>query len=427
MAGCHIERWLSDRSHRAMIMRISIRTVSLLTLAALSFVTPPASRAGESLSAGTTDATGARPASIDYNADPADLLSTYNLFKDPRNQIPNDGVIPYDLNTPHFADYATLHRFVWMPKGSSCQYGPHGDLEFPTGATIILTVGYARDLRDPKAAEHILETRLWIRKPQGWIGAQYVWNDETTEAKLSLAGERIDVSWIHSDGADRHHTFRVPNRNQCLQCHEINDHIVPLGPVHAQYLNKNFPYSHGSQNQLEYWAKIGYLNGLPANENERPRVAVWNDSSTGDLNARARAYLDMNCSSCHRKGGIGITSGLDLSLDQNEPVRFGIFKAPVAAGRGAGNGRFVIEPGYPERSIMMVRMESTDPGVRMPVVGRGLMHAEGVELIREWISQMDYPDMAASQGKIDERASAGLKAFRNMTEHTNSGAARKVD
>jgi uncharacterized repeat protein (TIGR03806 family) len=425
MAQCHIARRPEDKCRRAMIVRFWIQTVSLLTLAVLGFVAPPDSRAGEPLSAPTADATGGRPASIDYNADPADLLSTYNLFKDPRKQIPNEGVIPYDLNTPHFADYATLHRFIWMPKGSSCQYGPHGEFEFPTGATIILTVGYARDLRDPKSAEHVLETRLWIRKPEGWIGAQYVWNNETTEAKRSLAGERIDVAWIHSDGKDRHHTFRVPNRNQCLQCHEIDERLIPLGPVHAQYLNKSFPYSHGQENQLEYWSKIGYLSGLPSDENERPRVAVWNDPSTGNLNARARAYLDMNCSSCHRKGGIAITSGLDLSLDQDEPVRFGIFKAPVAAGRGAGIGRFVIEPGHPERSIMIVRMESTDPGVRMPVVGRGLMHAEGVELIREWISQMDYPQMTANQEKIDDRASAGLRAFQNMTDRANVDSATK--
>ena len=401
--------------------------IRYLWLTVLVFATCPISQADDAVSSGTADATGGRPVSIDYNSEPANLLSTYNLFKDPRNQIPNGGVVPYDLNTPHFADYATLHRFIWMPQESSCDYGPNGELEFPTGATIILTVGYPGDLRDPKVPERILETRLWIRKADGWIGSQYIWNDETTEARLSLTGKSAEVSWIHSDGTDRHYTVRMPNRNQCLQCHEIDDHVVPLGPVHARYLNKNYPYSHGSQNQLEYWASIGYLTGLPPANSKLPRVAVWNDPATGDLNARARAYLDMNCSSCHRKGGIAITSGLDLSLDQNEPVRFGIFKAPVAAGRGAGNGRFVIEPGHPERSIMMVRMESTDPGVRMPVVGRGLMHAEGVELIREWILQMDYPDMATNQAMIDERASAGLRAFQKSRDGSQSDSVPKAD
>ena len=31
--------------------------------------------------------------------------------------IPNDRVLPYDLNSPLFSDYAHKARFVWMPEG----------------------------------------------------------------------------------------------------------------------------------------------------------------------------------------------------------------------------------------------------------------------------------------------------------------------
>lgn len=342
---------------------------------------------------------------IDVEAEPAQLLSSYNLFRDARRQIPNEGVIAYDLNTPHFADYATLHRFVWMPDGRSCNYGPHGEIDFPVGSVLVITMGYQTDLRDPLLGEHIVETRLWMRRADKWIGAQYAWNKETTEAKLAVAGEKTDVSWIDHNGRKHHHTFRIPNRNQCAQCHEIGDKLVPLGPVHAQYLNKDYDYDDGTLNQLERWARAGYLTGLPNDRDEIPRMAVWNDPSTGDLNSRARAYLDMNCSNCHRKGGIGFTSGLDLRYDQREPVKFGIFKSPVAAGRGAGNGRFVIEPGHPERSIMLFRLNSTDPGIRMPVVGRSLAHKEGVALITRWITQMNYPQLDERQRKVDRRLS----------------------
>jgi len=342
---------------------------------------------------------------IDVEADPAQFLSSYNLFQDAKRQIPNEGVIPYDLNTPHFADYATLHRFVWMPEGRSCQYGPHGEIEFPVGSVLVITMGYQSDLRDPSIGEHIVETRLWMRRADKWIGAQYAWNDDTTEAELAVAGEKIDVSWIHSDGQPQHHTFRVPNRNQCVQCHEISDELIPLGPIHAKYLNKDYAYHDGPLNQLERWAQAGYLNGLPDDPDAVPRMAVWNDPSTGDLDSRARAYLDMNCSSCHRKGGIGFTSGLDLRYDQREPIKFGVFKAPVAAGRGAGNGRFVIEPGHPDRSILLFRLNSTDPGIRMPVVGRSIAHEEGVALIRQWIEEMDYPELIERQRRVDQRSS----------------------
>jgi uncharacterized repeat protein (TIGR03806 family) len=342
---------------------------------------------------------------IDAEAEPAQFLSSYNLFQDAKRQIPNEGVIPYDLNTPHFADYATLHRFVWMPEGRSCQYGPHGEIEFPVGSVLVITMGYQTDLRDASLGEHIVETRLWMRRADEWIGAQYAWNEDTTEAQLAVAGEQIDVSWIHHDGKQHHHSFRVPNRNQCIQCHEINDELIPLGPIHAQYLNKDYDYRDGTLNQLQRWAQAGYLTGLPTDPAQVPRMAVWNDPSTGDLDSRARAYLDMNCSSCHRKGGIGFTSGLDLRYDQREPVKFGIYKSPVAAGRGAGNGRFVIEPGHPDRSILLFRLNSTDPGIRMPVVGRSIAHEEGVALISQWIAEMDYPELVERQRKVDRRSS----------------------
>jgi hypothetical protein len=56
---------------------------------------------------------------------------------------------------------------------------------------------------------------------------------------------------------------------------------------------------------------------------------------------------------------------------------------------------FAIEPGRPERSILVYRMESTDPGVMMPELGRQRVDAHGVELIREWIAAMDRDGNAA--------------------------------
>jgi hypothetical protein len=34
------------------------------------------------------------------------------------------------------------------------------------------------------------------------------------------------------------------------------------------------------------------------------------------------------------------------------------------------------------------RIESTEPEIRMPELGRNLVDAEGVALIREWIAQL---------------------------------------
>jgi len=73
---------------------------------------------------------------------------------------------------------------------------------------------------------------------------------------------------------------------------------------------------------------------------------------------------------------------------QDNPTAYGIFKTPVAAGRGTGGHEFGIVPGDTEHSIMMFRVRSQDPGIMMPELGKRMIHDEGVELIREWIAAM---------------------------------------
>ena len=40
----------------------------------------------------------------------------------------------------------------------------------------------------------------------------------------------------------------------------------------------------------------------------------------------------------------------------------------------------------PDASILIYRMESTEADVKMPELGRNLVHTEGVALTREWIT-----------------------------------------
>ena len=60
----------------------------------------------------------------------------------------------------------------------------------------------------------------------------------------------------------------------------------------------------------------------------------------------------------------------------------------LRAGRGSAGMEFAIAPGHPERSFLLHRMESLDPGVMMPELGRQRVDTRGVALIREWIAHM---------------------------------------
>ena len=135
-----------------------------------------------------------------------------------------------------------------------------------------------------------------------------------------------------------------------------------------------------------HWTRIGILSGAP-DLSAVPRLPRWDDASE-PLDARAKAYLDVNCGHCHNDKGLASSSGLFLTYEQPDTAVRGIMKPPVAAGRGSGGLFYAIVPGHPEQSILLYRMQSTEPGVMMPQIGRTLSHAEAVKLIGDYIAGM---------------------------------------
>ena len=50
-------------------------------------------------------------------------LSEWHLFTASAPHLrPNSGVVPYDLNTPLFSDYADKYRFLWIPRGAAAHF-----------------------------------------------------------------------------------------------------------------------------------------------------------------------------------------------------------------------------------------------------------------------------------------------------------------
>ncbi|MDX2301774.1 MAG: SO2930 family diheme c-type cytochrome [Microscillaceae bacterium] len=322
------------------------------------------------------------------NFAPKAKLSEYGLFTGNLMEMrPSEGVIPYELNTPLFSDYAGKLRFVKLPPGTVVNYNDTEVFDFPVGTILVKTFYYTHDFRDESKGRTLLETRLLIHEEKSWLALPYVWNETQTEAYLEVAGAEKPIQWKDLKGKKQGINYVIPNMNQCKGCHNRKEKLSPIGPS-ARQLHGEMTYADGVSNQLQKWKSRGMLVGLPENLKEVPRVPVWNDPQSGDLNSRARAYLDINCAHCHRPDGPANTSGLFLQVHEENPTALGIQKTPVAAGRGSGGLNFDIVPGNPDASILLYRMNSHDPGVMMPELGRQLIHQEGVALIREWIQSL---------------------------------------
>ncbi len=311
-------------------------------------------------------------------------LSEWHLFKSTRDGLrPNVGVVPYDLNTPLFSDYASKHRFVWMPAGAAADYRDDGPFEFPVGTIFSKTFAFPRE--GARGGERLIETRLLVRTAGGWVPLPYIWNREEDEAFLRLVPDPVEIHSTDAAGRRRDFTYQIPNTNECHECHDNNKVLLPIGPK-ARNLNKSFAYDEGAENQIAHLTSVGYLRGAPALDST-PRVPKWDDAADGSLGDRAKAYLDNNCAHCHQPGGTGGYTGVDFRYGHFDMGHVGICKRPNSAGV-MGDLEFDLVPGEPGQSILLFRMESVAPKVMMPQIGRDVVHEEGVELIREWIASL---------------------------------------
>lgn len=317
---------------------------------------------------------------------PYKKLSQYAFFAGEMKQLqPNERVLPFDLITPLFTDYAHKSRFVWMPAGLQATVNEEGIIEFPDNAVLIKNFFYPSDFRRPERKWDIVETRLLVKRNGEWEAFTYIWNREQTDAELNVIGDFRDVSWVDIHGEKQAIQYVVPNKNQCKSCHNIDNRMQPIGPK-ARNLNRPLSYPGGiTSNQLVKWQETGML-AEGDYQNEFKPVANFEDPQSGDIEERALAYLDVNCGHCHNPKGPAHTTGMFLTLDYKaQKSKLGFCKTPVAAGKGAGNLRYGIAPGRPDSSILVYRMESTDPAVMMPELGRVIKHKEGIALVREWI------------------------------------------
>ncbi|MCR9129045.1 MAG: hypothetical protein NXI12_05955 [Alphaproteobacteria bacterium] len=322
-------------------------------------------------------------------------------------------VTPYDLNTALFSDYALKLRTVWIPDGAgAAQYDETAAFDFPVGSVITKTFYYPRDggdltrvRADGASMEHfdgraldltevrLVETRILVRREDGWDAASYLWNDDQREARLARTGAFVDLTLVSAGDEAQGLDYLVPNTNQCANCHVTDTTdgrgVRPIGPK-ARHLNRDFEYFGRTANQIAVWTEAGLLEGAPAPE-AAPQSAAWISGipmGALELEAAARSYIDINCAHCHSRTGQADTSGLYLEPWEPFGPNFGVCKPPIAAGRGTGNRSFGIVPGNADASIFAFRMASTRADIMMPELGRASTHEEGAELISAWIDSM---------------------------------------
>ena len=350
----------------------------------------------------------------DRTTAPAKLSAWHFVLSDGAKLTLNTGVVPYDLNTPLFSDYAFKLRALYVPAGKTIGYKADGTLDFPVGSAIMKTFYYPKatgsDAATPGVARadqtaqgssidlkthRLIETRVMVLQADGtWTGLPYVWDADQKDASLKIGGASVALELVGGGAANEKFIYGVPNAQTCEKCHSTESAggkgILPIGPK-ARNMNRDYAYGGGiTKNQLVNLDELKLLAGFTGLAGA-PVNADWRDA-TQTLEARAKAYLDSNCAHCHNPGGNAAQSGLMLDFatigSTTTPSKWGVCKKPLAYGGPGGAYRYGIEPGQADVSLLLYRMAHTATADVMPAVGRHVNHTEANALIGEWINSL---------------------------------------
>jgi len=286
-------------------------------------------------------------------------LSDLNLFTGNLSDLaPSEYAFVYELITPLFSDYSSKQRIVALPEGGQMTANGEGMPDFPDNTLIAKTFYYNIDDRDPSLGKTIIETRILLKKNGIWEMGDYIWNTEQTEAVLDNTGGTVAISYIRDNGNTRNVNYKIPSSMDCIECHENSNTKTPLGPK-LRNLNAN--------NQLQDLIANNYLQTTDVT-NISP-LPKWDDTSgTYTQEERARAYMDVNCATCHRDGGsCEFESTLRLPYEQD----------------------FATTQIFERRIDIDTRMQSYVPNFSMPQIGTSIIHNEGYGVVRAYLNSLN--------------------------------------
>lgn len=327
------------------------------------------------------------PQPADTVADqPPRWLSETGVFTDVKTMKPHPGLIPFQPNVPFWSDGARKTRWMALPEGGKIQVGPQGQWTFPAGTVFVKHFDLPVDDTKPSVTKR-LETRiLKVTEDNEVYGLTYRWLSEYPDAVLldDMVTAKIPVKINRT--TYRAVTWTFPSREQCLQCHTQNAGFI-LGPREPQ-LNGRFTYPNSlmSDNQIRTWNHLGLFDP-PYREEDigdlTELVPLSEESKPVEI--RARSYLDVNCSYCHRPSGI---QRAEFDARFSVPAeKQKIINGRVLDTRGIQGAKIVV-PQAPELSLLLKRIQSDSLSLRMPPLGRHYVDEEAVKVIEQWIREM---------------------------------------
>ncbi len=339
---------------------------------------------------------------------PPTMLSQLGVFTDMATLETAPGIIPFTVNSPLWSDRAEKKRWMAIPNdgfhdspAERIGFNPDDKWTFPPGTVMIKYFELPLNENDPTQTAR-LETRFMIYKNSGEAyGLTYRWNASGTDAYL-IEGEEIgDFTITRADGSTFEQTWNYPGRQQCMTCHTAASGYA-LGLKAHQLNGDQFYASTGvTANQLVTLSHLGLFDQAIPDVDDLRRARPLDDL-TASAEERVMAYLDANCSSCHRPNGV--VGAFDARF-ATPLAQKGLVYQPTI-GMNSPMGQLVVEPGDTLGSEIWVRDARPNAVPNsMPPMGKEIVHEAYMRVLTEWIMTLDPVNYA------EERTSVHIKVL----------------
>jgi len=328
--------------------------------------------------------------------------------------------IYYEVNSPLWSDDAAKSRAFVLPDGGTIHVkncmpdagaaalaecvspggvasGPAdtGKWVFPVGTVMIKSFVVAGKLVETRLFMHVdAATAAVIQNGTDWVGYNYAWNEEQTEATV-VPDERLSVTF---DAGSATVVWNYPSFLDCIGCHSAA--VGTLGPETDQ-MNRVVD----GGNQIDTFEAKGLFDDTaPTKPYATALVEPYANAALGlqgppdgsTVDQQARSYLGANCGFCHRP---------DVN-DQGFDLRPALSLAQTGiCGLSEQNGipgmtsetYLDLDPGNHAASALWIRMNipvpSTDPDEeydvgRMPPVASFIVDPQAVPLVGSWIDSI---------------------------------------
>jgi putative heme-binding domain-containing protein len=346
------------------------------------------------------------------------------------------GVVPFQINAEMWSDYAKAERFIGLPDLSRIEtgatnvwvYQSKNEWRYPTNAVLGRTFSMEMERGKPASARR-LETQLLHFDGLDWHAYTYRWNEAQSDAVLvDSAGDEttLNVKDASAPEGHREQVWRFHSRSECLRCHNpwVNFALAFTAPqlnraVH-EAKTRSAPGSKAQHvSQLQKLSQLGFFD-QSLDEQVKPKFTNPYDTDA-DLAQRARCWLHVNCSHCHREGAGGsVVSHFDYDTSLVDMKTIG--RPPSQGPMGLSNAH-VITPGDPCSSVLYYRIATTGQG-RMPLIGSRLVDTRGLQLLHDWIAQLPP---SASEEKSEGGGAPHPASYAEALQALSNGGAPSHD